>query len=325
MHDSNVSGAVTVLKPTPFPPPSSVLGEIEFVGKPPSRSECRIGAPLAAAALTLGLIKHAKEIDINHLHISLTREEASVLIATAKQHVIRLIGELVSCLACSRAKGNRAPTPHHATRRAMQPLGAVYIDTAGSYPISLGRSRYVVMFVDSDSCRQRPYGTRERSAADIFSVVKRVVVEMRVPRAFRTDKNTEYSNSIFVDVYNDLENRNEFTAPYTPQQNRPVESAISQAFKAGHAARLEVTQLHQDIRLQEIQGCTDAAGTSLWKESLLWASECFNRAATSVDDEWLSPHDTLYGRKAPAVATAALPPPRLSPCTATVRDGSPGP
>ena len=64
-------------------------------------------------------------------------------------------------------------------------------------------------------------------------------------------------------------------------------------------------------------------GTSLWLESLLWASECYNRAATSVNDEWLSPHEVFYGR--PAVATAALPPSRPSPCTVTAEDGSPGP
>ena len=149
LHDSNVSQVVTVLEPTPFPPLSSVLGEIQFVGKTPSRPECRTGTPLAAAALTPGPLKHGKEVDINHLHVSLAHAHASVLKATAKQHGIRLTREQVSCLACSRAKEHRAPTPHHATRRATQPLGFVQNDTAGPYPTSLGGSRYVVMFVDS--------------------------------------------------------------------------------------------------------------------------------------------------------------------------------
>ena len=35
LHYSNVPGVVTVLEPTPFPPLSSVLGEIQFVGKTP--------------------------------------------------------------------------------------------------------------------------------------------------------------------------------------------------------------------------------------------------------------------------------------------------
>ena len=127
------------------------------------------------------------------------------------------------------------------------------------------------MFVDSASRLQRPYSVREKSAAAILSVVKRFVADMGIPRAFRTDNGTEYSNSMFVDFCNGLGIRREFTAPYTPQQNEPVESAISQAFKAGHAARLGVPQLYPDIRLEEIRGCTDVTGTSLWLESLLWA------------------------------------------------------
>ena len=231
LQNYNVPGVVTILEPTPFPPLSSVLGEIQFVGKTPCRPACRIGTPLAATALNPGPLKHSKEVDINHLHVFLSHAHANVLKATAKQHGIRLTGELVSCLACSRAKGHRAPTPHHATRRATQSLGLVHIDIAGPYPTSLGGSRYVVMFVDSAARLQRPYGVREKSAAAIISAVKRFVADTGVPRAFRTDNGTEYSNSMFVDFCNGLEIRREFTAPYTPQQNGPVENAISRAFK----------------------------------------------------------------------------------------------
>ena len=153
------------------------------------------------------------------------------------------------------------------------------------------------MFVDSASRLQRPYGVREKSAAAILSVVKRFVADMGVPRAFRTDNGTEYSNSMFADFCNGLGIRREFTAPYTPQQNGPVESTISRDFKAGHAARLGVPQLYPHIRLEEIRGCTDAAGMSLWMESLIWASECYNRAATPVNDEWLYPHEIFYGSR----------------------------
>ena len=100
---------------------------------------------------------------------------------------------------------------------------------------------------------------------------------MGVPRAFRTDNDTEYANSMFLDLCNGLGSRREFTAPYTLQQNGPVESVISRASKAGHAARLRVPQLCPDTRLKEIRGCTDAAGMSLSLESLLRASECYNR------------------------------------------------
>ena len=159
-----------------------------------------------------------------------------MLKATAKQHGIRLTGKLDSCSACSRPKGHRAPSPHHATTGATQPLGLVHIGTAGPSPTSLGGSRYVVMFVDSALRRQRPYSARKKSAAAIFSVVKRFVADMGVSSAFRTDSSTAYSNSMFVDFCNGLGIRREFTAPYTPQQNGPIESATSRAYKAGYAA-----------------------------------------------------------------------------------------
>ena len=168
MHDSNVSGNVTVVEPTPFPHLSYVLGGIKFVGETPSRSECRVRTPLAMTALVSGLLKRSKKVDINHFRVSLAHAHAIVLKTTAKQHGIRLTGEMVSCLACFRAKWNRAPTPHHAARRVTQPLGLVSIDTAGSYLICLGGSCYVVIFVDSASPLQQPYGAREKSASAIF-------------------------------------------------------------------------------------------------------------------------------------------------------------
>ena len=174
------------------------------MGNSPSRFECRTRTLLAATALTPGLLKHGKEVDDSHFHASLDHTYASVLKATSKQYGIRLTGELVSCSACSQVKGDRPPTLHHSTRRATQTLGLVYIDTAGPYSTSLGGSRYVVMFVDSASRLQRPYGARKKRTAAIFSVVKRFVADMEVSRAFRTDKGTGYSKSMFVDVCNSL-------------------------------------------------------------------------------------------------------------------------
>lgn len=103
----------------------------------------------------------------------------------------------------------------------------------------------------NDSHLQRPYGTPEKSASAILAVLKRFVVNMGVPRVFQTDNGSEYSNGLL-----------QFTAPYTLQQNGPVESAISKAFKAGYAARQGVPQLFPDVRLEETRVCTDAAGTT---------------------------------------------------------------
>ena len=258
---------------------------------------------MAAAVLTpggLSINKNKKRvIDINHYHVSLSHAHSSVLKATAQQHSIQLVGELAPCSGCSMAKGIRASTPHRTTSRAEAPLDLVHIDTAGPFPESLGGSRYVVMFVDSASRFQRPYGTRDKSALAILGVVQRFVADMGVPRAFRTDNGTEYTNSSFVEYCNGLQIRRELTAPYTPQQNGPVESGLLRAIKAGHAARIEVNRLFPDVHLDQLKGVRDPDGTSLWMESVLWASEGFNRSATTANAGMLSPHEIFFGSRPP--------------------------
>ena len=191
---------------------------------------------MAAAVLSpcgLFIKKKKKVVDINHFHVSLVYAHLSVLKAPARQHDIQLMGELAPCSGCSMAEGIRAPTPHRTTSRAAAPLDMVHIDAAEPFPESLGGSRYVVMFVDSASRFQRPYGTRDKSASAILGVVQRFVADMGVPRAFRTDKGAEYTNSAFVEYCNSLQIRRELTAPYTPQQNGPVESGLSRENQGG--------------------------------------------------------------------------------------------
>ena len=232
------------------------------------------GNGMAAAVLSPGGVfvnnKKTTVVDINHFHVSLAHARSSVLKATARQHGIQLVGELAPCSGCSMAKGIRASTPHHTTSRAAAPLDMVHIDTAGPFPESLGGSRYVVTFVNSASRFQRPYGTRDKSASAILGVVQRFVADMGLPRAFRTDNGTEYTNSDFVEYCNSLQIRRELTAPYTPQQNGPVESGLSRALKAGHAARLEVNKPFPDVHLDQLKGVRDPDGVSLWMECVLW-------------------------------------------------------
>ena len=179
-----------LLEPTPSPLVSSVLGEIEFERKPLFESGCS----LAPAALNPGILEHGKIVDINHLHTSLAHTHTSVLHATARQHSFRVTGELVSCSARSMAKGNRVPTAHHTTARAKRPIELIHIDTTGPFPASLGGSLYVVVFVYSASRLQRPYDTRDKSAAAIPAVVKRFIADMGVPRAFQSDNRAECTN-----------------------------------------------------------------------------------------------------------------------------------
>ena len=122
---------------------------------------------------------------------------------------------------------------------------------------------------------------------------------MGVPRAFRTDNGTEYTNSAFVEYCNSLQIHRELTAPYTPKQNGPMASGLSRAIKAGHAARIEVNRLFPDVHLERLKGVQDPDGTSLWTESILWASEGFNRSATTANSGMLSPYEIFYGSRPP--------------------------
>ena len=135
----------------------------------------------------------------------------------------------------------------------------VHINTAGLFPASHGGSRYVVRFVDRPSRPQRPYSTRDKSAAAILAVVKRFMVDMGIPRAFQSDNGAEYTNYLFMEFCNNLGILRELRALYTSQQNHPVESALWRAYKAGHVARLGVSNIYLDIRLEEVKGSTDAA------------------------------------------------------------------
>ena len=253
-----------------------------------SGSNGMAAAVLSPGGLFINKNKIKRVIDINHFHVSLAHAHSSVLKATAQQHGIQLVGELAPCSGCSMAKGIRASTPHRTTSRAEAPLDLVHIDNAGPSPESLGGSRYVVMFVDSASRFQRPYGTRDKSASAILGVVQRFVADMGVPRAFRTDNGTEYTNTAFVEYCNSLQIRRELTSPYTPHQNGPVESGLSRAIKAGHAARHEVNRLFPNVHLEQLKGVRDPDGTSLWMESVLWSSEGFNRSPTTANGGMLS-------------------------------------
>ena len=137
------------------------------MGNPYPSLSVRLRA-LSMAASTLELIKHGKEVDINHFHVSLVHALANVLKSTAKRNGIRLTGQLVSYSDCSWTEGNRAPTRHHSTGRAPKPLGLTDIDTAGPYPTSRGGSRYVVMSIDCASRLQRPYVRVKRARPPFF-------------------------------------------------------------------------------------------------------------------------------------------------------------
>lgn len=257
------------------PPLSQAAGKIDF-GK---SSMSRV---FAAAALTLGIFKHERSVDIYSLHVSLGHVHDDILGQTAKKHGIRLTRELISCSACSRGKGQMTRTTNRTTTRAK-----VHVDTAGPYPVSLGGSRYMMMFVDNVSRLQRPggaRGARGKSASAVFAVVKRFWTAMNAPGAFRTDNVT----------------RSDASSPHhgLPNKTDPLRTLLPGRSRQGIGAT---------GTSQADPGCSPRGNPrphlSSWDKPMDGGtprgSECFNWVATSANDGWLSLHEAFHGSRPP--------------------------
>ena len=66
-----------------------------------------------------------------------------------------------------------------------------------------------------------------------------------------------------------------------------------------HAARIEVNRLFPDVHLEILKGVRDPDGSSLWMKSVLWASEGFNRSATTANRGMISPYEVIFGSSPP--------------------------
>ena len=62
---------------------------------------------------------------------------------------------------------------------------------------------------------------------------------------------------------------------------------------------IEGNRLFPDVHLEQLKGVRDPDGTRLWMESVLWASEEFNRSATTANGGMLSPYEIFYGSHPP--------------------------
>ncbi|CAB1097724.1 unnamed protein product [Ectocarpus sp. CCAP 1310/34] len=157
----------------------------------------------------------------------------------------------------------------------------------------------MIMFVDSFSRWMKLYGMRRKS--DTLAFVKKFLAGMSgtgVPRSFRMDNGGEFVSRDFIAFCDNAGIRRTYTAPGTPQQNGPAESAIWRVNKAGHAARLEAPRLFPKIDFTRVPGF-GRDGERLWLESCHWAAGGFNRSPTKANVGYKSPHELFTGRPPP--------------------------
>ncbi|CAB1098478.1 unnamed protein product [Ectocarpus sp. CCAP 1310/34] len=236
------------------------------------------------------------------------------------------------------AKETKAGVPHQSGTRAERPHDLWHIDLCGPMTASLGDSFFMIMFVDSFSRWMKLYGMRRKS--DNLAFVKKFLADRSgtgVPRSFRMDNGGEFVSRDFIAFCDNAGIRRTYTAPGTPQQNGPAESAIWRVNKAGHAARLEARRLFPKIDFTRarclfpkidftrvpgfgrdgerlwLESCHWAAGKidftrvpgfgrdgeRLWLESCHWAAGGFNRSPTKANVGYKSPHELFTGRPPP--------------------------
>ncbi|CAB1105338.1 unnamed protein product [Ectocarpus sp. CCAP 1310/34] len=193
-------------------------------------------------------------------------------------------------------EGGRALPIGHARGAAARSL-ASRSEWADDGP--LGESFFMIMFGDSFRQWMKLYGMRRKS--DTLAFVKKFLADVSgtgVPRSFRMDNGGEFISRDFIAFCDNAGIRRTYTAPGTPQQNGPAESAIWRVNKAGHAARLEARRLFPKIDFTRVHGF-GRDGERLWLESCHWAAGGFNRSPTKANVGYKLPHELFTGRPPP--------------------------
>ena len=125
------------------------------------------------------------------------------------------------CKAKAQAKG----VTKKASEPACKPGEWLYFDTAGPYSTSLGGSTYWVMAVD-DHTRYKFSGfMKEKSEIGSFAteVLKKVKAAGYTVKYVRCDNAGENTKQLREACEEETGTIQEFTAPYTPEQNGVVE------------------------------------------------------------------------------------------------------
>lgn len=131
------------------------------------------------------------------------------------------------CEGCLMSKQSRSSFPSQAKFEAEKTLELVYADICGPIaPTTPGGNRYFLLFVDDFSRKMWIYLLKEKSEA--FSVFRKfkMMVEKRTENSIkmlRTDRGGEFCSKEFTKYCEEVGIIRQFTAPYTPQQNRVVE------------------------------------------------------------------------------------------------------
>ncbi|KAD6119119.1 hypothetical protein E3N88_10390 [Mikania micrantha] len=131
------------------------------------------------------------------------------------------------CYSCLLGKQTRLPFPDHSNYRAKRPLELVYADVCGPIsPMTQGGNKYMFLIVDDHS--QYMWAFLIKTKDEVFECFKKFknLMELELGtrlKTLRMDDGGEFTSRVFEGFCDGEGITHQFSAPYTPQQNRVVE------------------------------------------------------------------------------------------------------
>ena len=133
---------------------------------------------------------------------------------------------LMSCSACKIGKSTQKPHIKSISRDwVTEPLQVVTTDLMGPIsPAALGNSTYLAKFTDVYSRFSVVYFRKNKSSSSVLDSFIKFERYLAIPfgrrvQYLRSDQGTEYTNRNFKEYCKRTGVIQQFTAPYTPQQN----------------------------------------------------------------------------------------------------------
>ncbi|GJV58056.1 retrovirus-related pol polyprotein from transposon TNT 1-94 [Tanacetum coccineum] len=150
----------------------------------------------------------------------------------AKQNLVIGLPSLVyskdkPCSSCEKGKHHRASFKTKQTSSIKKCLHLLHMDLFGPVtPRSINHEKYTLVIVDEYSRYTWVYFLKKKSQAPetIMSFIKRVENQNDIKvKQLRTDNGTEFRNSILVNFCDEKGISQNFSSPYTPEQNGVAE------------------------------------------------------------------------------------------------------
>lgn len=126
------------------------------------------------------------------------------------------------CDSCATEKAKRAPVKKTCSTRAETQLDIVHTDVLGPIQQTSHEGyRYAIGFIDSFSRYAVVYPMRSRE--EVPEKLEQFFADVGTPKTLVSDGALEYKSKLFSDLCRKNGVRQEFSAPYTPQENGKIE------------------------------------------------------------------------------------------------------